>query len=120
MPNPQYVTLTSVSCSATVNLDYRRHDGMNASVAVTGSSSGTFTYSVLYTLDDQQFLTNLGGTMGAGSSLASRTPVFFPDANLSSASSNGTSNYMFPVAGVRLSVTAISSAIVTMCVIQGG
>lgn len=119
MANPLYATLTSVSCSQTINMDYRRFP-MNAAVAVTGSSSGTFTYSVLYTLDDQQFLTNLGGTMGAGSSLASRVPVFFPDANLSAASSNGTTNYMFPVAGVRLSVTAISSATVTMCVIQGG
>ena len=111
MPNPQYVSLNSISCSATINLDYRRHDGMNASVAVTGSSAGTFSYTVLYTLDDQQFLSGIG---------SSRTPVFFPDANLGAASSNGTSNYMFPVAGVRLSVTAVSSAVVTMCVIQGG
>lgn len=114
MPNPQYVTLTSVSCSQTVNLDYRRCP-FNASVAVTGSSSGTFSYTVLFTLDDQQFLSNLG----AGSTLAARTPVFFSDANLGAASSNGTTNYMFPVAGVRLSVTAISSAAVTMCIIQG-
>jgi hypothetical protein len=114
MANPLYVTLTSVSCSVTINMDYRRFP-MNAAVAVTGSSSGTFTYAVLYTLDDQQFLTNLGG-----SSLASRTPVFFPDANLNGASSNGTTNYMFPIAGVRLSLTAVSSAVVTMCVIQGG
>src|SRR5580693_39252 len=114
MPNPQYATLTTVSCSATIVLDYRNKGPFNASVAVTGSSSGTFTYAVLYTLDDQQFLTNLG------TSLASRTPVFFPDANLNGASSNGTSNYMFPVTGVRLSLSAVSSAVVTMCVIQGG
>jgi hypothetical protein len=115
MANPLYATLTSVSCSQTINMDYRRFP-MNAAVAVTGSSSGTFTYAVLFTLDDQQFLTNLAGS----SSLALRAPVFFPDANLNGASSNGTTNYMFPVAGVRLSVTAISSAVVTMCVIQGG
>jgi hypothetical protein len=85
---------------------------MNASVAVTGSSSGTFTYSVLFTLDDPLYLAN--------TPLSSRAPVFFTDANLSAASSNGTSNYMFPVAGLRLSVTAVSSATVTMCVIQSG
>ncbi len=118
MPNPQYVTLTGVSCSQTINLSYRRSTPFNASVAVTGSSSGTFTYSVLYTLDDPQFLSNLGP--GLGSSLNSRTPVFFPDANLTAVASNGTTNYMFPVAGVRLSLTAVSSATVTMCVIQGG
>lgn len=118
MPNPQYITLTSTTVSSVINLDYRHTTPFNASVAVTGSSSGTFTYGVEYTLDDAQFLANLGP--GLGSSLASRTPVYFADANLGAASSNGTTNYMFPVAGVRLSVTAISSAAVTMCVIQGG
>src|SRR5882762_966398 len=118
MPNPQYVTLTSVSCSVTCALDYRQKGPFNASVAVTGSSSGTFSYTVLYTLDDPQWLASLGP--GLGSSLSSRTPVFFADANLGAASSNGTSNYMFPVAGIRLSLTAVSSAQVTMCVIQGG
>lgn len=109
MANPVYISATTVSCSATVNIDWRRRP-MNASIAVTGSSSGTFTYSVLYTLDDQQVLTSVGST---------RSPVFFADANLSGVSSNGTTNYMFPVAGVRLSVTAVSSATVTMCVMQG-
>ncbi len=65
---------------------------------------------MLYTLDDQQWLTNIG---------SSRAPVYFADANLNGVSSNGTTNYMFPVAGVRLSVTAVSSATVTMCVLQG-
>lgn len=120
MPNPQYVTATSVSCSVTIPMDYRQKGPFNASVAVTGSSSGTFSYSVLYTLDDVQWLTAQLGAPQLGSSLASRSPVFFADANLGAVSSNGTSNYMFPVAGVRLSVTAISSAVVTMCVIQGG
>src|SRR5882757_1720703 len=107
--NPRYVTATSVSCSATVNMDYAKNP-FNASVAVTGSSSGTFSYSVLYTLDDQQYLTNIGSI---------RALVFFPDANLGAVSSNGMTNYMFPVAGVRLSVTAVSSASVTMCVMEG-
>lgn len=109
MSNPAYISATSVSCSATVNIDWRSSP-MNAAVAVTGSSSGTFTYSVLYTLDDQQWLTIIGST---------RAPVYFSDANLAAVSSNGTTNYMFPVAGVRLSVTAVSSATVTMCVLQG-
>jgi hypothetical protein len=109
MGMPNYTSLSAVSCSATINMDYRRNP-MNAAVAVTGSSSGTFTYSVLFTLDDQQELTNTGST---------RAPVFFPDANLNGVSSNGTTNYMFPVAGLRLSVTAVSSATVTMCILQG-
>jgi hypothetical protein len=110
MGNPTYITATTVSCSAVVNMDYRKSP-MNASVAVTGSSSGTFSYTVLFTLDDPQYLTSIGST---------RAPVFFSDANLGAASSNGTTNYMFPIAGVKLSVTAVSSAQVTMCVIQGG
>jgi len=118
MPNPQYVTLTSTGTSATIALDYRQKGPFNASVAVTGSTSGTFTYTVQYTLDDKQFLANLGPQLG--SSLSSRTPVFFSDANLAAVSSNGTSNYMFPVAGVNLLLSAVSSAAVTMCVIQGG
>ena len=110
MGNPTYVTVSSSTTSSVVNLDYRQSP-FNVSVAVTGSSSGTFTYTAEFTLDSQQYLTAIGST---------RSLVWFSDANLVSLSSNATGNYMFPVAGVRLNVAAASSAAITMCVLQGG
>lgn len=108
--NPRYLTLSSVTTSSALNLDYRQSP-FNVSIAVTGSSSGTFGYTVQYTLDDPQYLTIIGST---------RSPVWFPDANLTAMSCNATGNYMFPIAAVRLNSTAVSSAQLTMCVIQGG
>lgn len=110
MANPYYITLSSVTTSTAVWLDYRQSP-FNVSVAVTGSSSGTFGYTVQYTLDSPQWLSVMGST---------RAPVWFNDANLVALSSNGTGNYMFPVAGVRLDSTAVSSAQITMVVLQGG
>lgn len=110
MANPIYITSTSVAASGVVNLDYRQSP-FNVSVAVTGSSSGTFGYTVQYSLDDQQYLTIIGST---------RSLVWFPDANLTALSCNATGNYQFPVAAVRLNSTANSSALVTMCVLQSG
>lgn len=110
MANPRYITMSSVATSTNINLDTRQSP-FNVSVAVTGSSSGTFGYTVQYTLDDAQWLANIGST---------RAQVWFNDVNLVALSSNGTGNYMFPVAAVRLNSTAVSSAAITMCVIQGG
>ena len=111
MANPIYLTLASTTTSRTVNLDYRQTPPFNVSVAVTGSSSGTFTYTVNYTLQDQNYLTQIGSTLSV---------VWFADANLNAVSSNGTTNYMFPVAGIQLSATALSSAALVMSVLQGG
>lgn len=110
MANPHYITLSSVTTSTAVWLDYNQSP-FNVSVAVTGSSSGTFGYTVQYTLDSPMYLTNIGST---------RAPVWFNDANLVSLSCDFTGNYMFPVAGVRLDSTAVSSAAITMVVMQGG
>lgn len=110
MGRPLYVTSTSVETSTGIALDYNQSP-FNVSVAVTGSSSGTFGYTVQYSLDAPQYLTNMGST---------RAAVWFDDANLAAVSSNGTTNYMFPVAQLRLNSTANSSALLTMCIIQGG
>ena len=108
--NPAYITLTSVATSTNINLDYRQSP-FNVSVAVTGSSSGTFGYTVQYTLDDLQWLAVIKST---------RAAVWCDDANLVALSCNYTGNYMFPVAAVRLNCTAASSVLLTMCVLQGG
>lgn len=109
MANSSYITFTS-SGVRSINLN-RFQSPFNVSLAVSGSSSGTFTYAIEYTLDDQPYLTSIGSTI---------TPVWFPDANLATGSSNGTTNYMFPVAAVRCTVSALSSANVIFRVLQGG
>lgn len=108
---PIYVTLTSTGVSRAVNLDY----GMapfNATLAVTGSSSGTFSYFVEFTLDDPQFLAGIKSTVAV---------TWLPDSFLGAGvSSNGSASYSFPVAAVRCTVTALSSAAVVLRVLQGG
>lgn len=49
-PNTTTITLSSIGNSAAANLD--RMNGAPIGVSVTGSSSGTFAYTVQYTLDD--------------------------------------------------------------------
>ena len=113
MSNPTYITRTSTGTMGPVNLDYRQSP-FNASVGLTVStSSGTVTYGVQYTLDDQQYLTNIGST---------RALVWIDDVNLPTGTSsfNQTTNDMFPVAAVRCVVSAISSCTAAFCVIQGG
>ena len=81
------------------------------SVLVNGSSSVTFGYSVEYSLDSPQWLSVIKST---------RTPIWMPDPNLTAVSCNKLSNYTFPVAAVRLNSTALSSAMLTMTVLQSG
>jgi hypothetical protein len=81
-----------------VNLDYRVSP-FNVSVGVT-STNAAFTYNVEYTFDDANYLASIGSSL---------PPTWFFDTNLSTASSNGVSNYLFPVAAVRFTVTAFSA-----------
>lgn len=112
MANPVYITLSSAGTTRAVNLDTRMSP-FNVSVAVAyGSTTMTAAYGVEYTLDDQQYLTNIGSTLARS---------WFEDVNLpAGTSSAATSNYMFPVAAVRCTVSAISSSWVSFKVMQGG
>ncbi len=112
MGNPVYVTLTSTGVTRAVNLDTSQSP-FNVSVGVVyGSTSMTATYGVEFTMDDQQYLNNIGST---------RALAWLPDANLpAGTSSAATTNYMFPVAAVRCTVSAVSSSYVVFQVIQGG
>jgi hypothetical protein len=101
MGMPVLVTLTSSGISRAVNLDWM--SAKFTSWAVTGSSSGTFTYTTEGTLDDLQLQT---------------TPFWFP---LSSATTSNSSINIFSGAlgGIRLNASAVSSAIVTLRILQG-
>jgi hypothetical protein len=100
------VTLSSVGNTGPINLDWR--NGAFTGVSVTGSSSGTFAYSVQYTLDD---------LMQIASSLVSW--INDPNATALSSNSSGVYLYQQPLAGIRLASTALSSAALTMKVVQG-
>ena len=110
MGNPTYLSISSVGVTTGINVDYRQSP-FNMSVLFTGSSSGTFGYTVEYSLDDPQWLAVITST---------RSPVWLPDPNLTAASCNKISVYDFPVAAVRLNSTALSSAMLTMTVLQSG
>jgi hypothetical protein len=110
MSNPIYVTLSSTAVSRVVSLDYQQRP-FNTSVAVTGSSSGTFSYGVEFSLDDQQYLAAIGST---------RAAVWQPDSLLTAASSNGYSTYTSPVTAIRCTPTALSSAVLILKIVQGG
>lgn len=110
MANPRYVTFSTTAVGQSINMD-RLQTPFNAFISVTGSSSGTFTYGVEYTLQDQQYLTAIGSTIGV---------TWLPDPNLTAGqTANGTTTYGFPVAAVRCTVSALSGATVLFSVLQG-
>jgi hypothetical protein len=109
---PVYITLSSTGTSRAVNLDYNSRSPFNVSVGVTyGSSTMTATYGVEYTLQDPLYQSLIGSTAAQ---------IWIADANLPAGqTATGTTNYMFPVAAVRCTVSAISSGSVTFCVMEG-
>lgn len=102
MPNPISVVLSSVGVSRPIGLDWM--PGGVTSYSVTGSSSGTFSVLVEGTLDDLQtspspaWVTESSGTFTANSSIVAISK---------------------PVAGIRLNASAMSSAVLTLRVLQG-
>jgi len=99
---PVLTTLSSVGVSRAVNLDWGA--APRVSFSVTGSSSGSFTYTVEGSLDDLQQVPS--GSM-VWTALSSATTV------------NSSLNlYQGPLAGIRLNVSAISSASLTLRVLQ--
>ena len=99
-------TLSSVGNTRAINCDWLNNEVIG--VSVTGSSSGSFAYSVQYTLDDLQ--------------LTAPSQVQWisdPNATALTSNSSGVFTYTAPLAGIRLSASAISSAILTFKVNQG-
>jgi hypothetical protein len=104
MGMPITTTLSSAGVSRHVNLDWM--SGRYTSFAVTGSSSGTFSVTVEATLDDLQltpaasltWFTLSSGALTANSSI-----------NL----------YQGPIGGIRMNSTAVSSAVLSLRILQG-
>jgi hypothetical protein len=100
---PISVTLTSSGIGRAVNLDWM--SSKYTAWTVTGSSLGTFTYTVEGAIDDLQ-------------QTASSAVAWFP---LSSATTaNSSLNIVAgPLGGIRLNLAAASNASVTLRVLQG-
>jgi hypothetical protein len=100
------VTLSSVGNTRSIDLDYLKGDFTG--VTVTGSSSGTFAYTVQITLDDV-----------VNTPAASVSWVNDPGATALTSNSSGVFLYQQPLAGIRLVSTAFTGAVLTMKVSQG-
>lgn len=103
MGMPVQVTISSSTTSRAINLDWMSSPPV--SYAVTGSSSGTFTYTVEGTLND----------------LTQNPPAAANWFAISSATTTNSTVGFFqgPLAGIRLNASAVSSASLTLTVLQG-
>jgi hypothetical protein len=100
MANPATVTLSSVGNSAAINLDWR--SGAHTAFSITGSSSGTFSVVAETTLDDLQLVS---------------TPSWVAQSSAITADSS-VWQLVGPYAGLRLNASAVSSAVLTLTVLQ--
>ena len=100
---PVSTTLSSVGTGRAVNIDWQA--AKFTTYAVTGSSSGSFTYTIEATPDDVQ-------------QTPAASVAWFA---LSSATTSNSSLSIFtgPIGAIRLNASAISSAILTLKVLQG-
>lgn len=109
MPNPIYTSLSSVG-TVTAYVDPATSPTTVGVEFATSSMSAA--YNVQYTLDDPLYLAAIGST---------RAAVWFNDPTLASSvgiSSGATTSYTYPIAGVRVNVSAISSGTVVLSVLQ--
>ena len=101
---PTSVTLSSSGISRAVNLDWA--SGKFTSWSVSGSSSGTFSYSVEAALDDIQVL--------PAASIA-----WLPLSSATLTANSSINLYQGPLAAIRLNAAAMSSAVLTLRILQG-
>lgn len=107
MPNPIYTQLSSVGSITT----YVDPTFAPTTVAVVYTSTTmTATYGLQYTTFVPGYAAAIGSTLAA---------VWFNDGTLSSGTSSGAvTSYSFPIGGVRLNVTAVSSGTVSLQILQ--
>jgi hypothetical protein len=101
MANPASVTLSSVGTSDPVALDWR--SGARTNFAITGSSSGTFAVTPEVTLDDLQL---------------TASPLWIAASCAALTADSSTWQITGPIAGIRMNSTALSSAVLTLRVLQ--
>lgn len=106
-------TLSSVGVSNPVNLDWRGSKPVTA-VVTLGSTTMTCDFTVQYTVDDLQLVTS-PTWISAGSSTGS-SATHFSSANADAAVTMG---FAYPIAGLRISSTALSSSTITLKALQG-
>jgi hypothetical protein len=97
------ITVTGVGTSAWIPIDNKQAPvnlGLGCVIV-----SGTATYSVEHTFDDIWDTTV--------------TPVAFQNSGITAQTTNKDGNYAFPVKAIRLNVTAGTSPVVAMTMIQG-
>jgi len=88
--NPVRYTLNGTATGSTVLMDYLANPFC---VGIGCVATGTVTYSVQHTFD----------TLSA---IVAGTATYFNNANITAASSSQSTNYAFPVMGIRLNITA--------------
>jgi hypothetical protein len=105
-------TLSSVGVSNPINLDWRGSKPITCTVTL-GSTTMTADFTVQFTIDDLQ-LSSSPVWLNLGSSTGSSATHF------SSANADGVVfGFWYPIAGLRLSSTAISASSITLKALQG-
>lgn len=99
----QTVTLSSATNSATLPVDYRAQN-FQIGIGCVISGGAVLTYKIQHTFDDIFD--------------ATVTPTWFDHSNIVGTTTNKDGNYAFPVAAVRLVVTAYTSGNVTATFLQ--
>lgn len=106
-------SITSVSSgtliSNALNLDY--NSAKFTSFGVTGSSSGTFTYTIEGALDDLTQFSSVGTSSAA--------TLFWFALSSATTTNSSLSVYQGPLAAIRVNASAMSSAILTLRSLQG-
>jgi hypothetical protein len=104
MGMPVTTTLSSVGTSRAVNLDWM--SGRYVSFAVTGSSSGSFTYTVEATLDDIQ-------------QTPAASVTWFTLSSSAFTANSSINLFQGPLGAIRANASAISSATLSLRILQG-
>src|SRR6185436_7613465 len=106
-------TLSSVGVSNPINLNWRGAKPITALVTL-GSTTMTTDFTIQYTLDDLQLVSS-PTWIAIGSSTGS------PATHFSSANADGavTVGFLYPIAGLRISSTALSSSSLRLTTLQG-
>jgi hypothetical protein len=102
--------LTATGDSAACVLDhYQDPFAVSIAVSIVGTSA---TYSVQYTLDDPTTFATPAAFLSSA--------IWFSHPTLSAQTTNQFGNLAFPVSAVKLTISAISAATVTMTALQAG